>query len=77
MDYDGNWKLSPAYDLTKSNGINGEHITTINGKGKNIDDNDLIKVGKIFNIEEKKCKDIISLIKENNNDFDKMVKNIK
>ena len=30
---DGKWQLSPAYDLVLSNGINGNHTTTINGKG--------------------------------------------
>ena len=30
----GAWKLSPAYDLLPSNGFNGYHTTTINGKGE-------------------------------------------
>ena len=30
----GSWKLSPAYDLLPSNGFNGYHTTTINGKGE-------------------------------------------
>lgn len=30
----GVWKLSPAYDLLPSNGFNGYHTTTINGKGE-------------------------------------------
>jgi serine/threonine-protein kinase HipA len=29
----GNWHLSPAYDLLPSNGFNGYHTTTFNGKG--------------------------------------------
>ena len=29
------WNFSPAYDLTYSNSIGGEHATTINGEGKN------------------------------------------
>lgn len=29
------WKLSPAYDLTYSNSIGGEHATTVNGNGVN------------------------------------------
>lgn len=29
----GIWKLSPAYDLTYSNSIGGEHATTIDGEG--------------------------------------------
>ena len=31
---DGNWKLSPAYDLLPSSGFNGYHTTTINGQGE-------------------------------------------
>ena len=31
------WKLSPAYDLTYSNSIGGEHATTVNGNGVNPD----------------------------------------
>ena len=76
MDSKGNWKLSPAYDLTKSNGINGEHTTTINGKGKDISNNDLINIGSMFDINEEHCKDIINLITENNNSFDKIARNI-
>lgn len=76
MDSKGNWKLSPAYDLTKSNGINGEHTTTINGKGKDISNNDLINIGSMFDIDEEHCKDIINLITENSNSFDKIARNI-
>ena len=28
------WELSPAYDLTYSYSIHGEHATTVNGNGK-------------------------------------------
>ncbi|WP_431422749.1 type II toxin-antitoxin system HipA family toxin [Bacteroides hominis] len=31
---DGEWKLSPAYDILPSSGFNGYHTTTINGKGE-------------------------------------------
>lgn len=31
---DGVWKLSPAYDLLPSNGFNGYHTTSVNGKGE-------------------------------------------
>lgn len=31
---DNGWKLSPAYDLTYSNSIGGEHATSVNGNGK-------------------------------------------
>ena len=34
---EGCWKLSPAYDLTYSNSIGGEHATSVNGNGVNPD----------------------------------------
>jgi serine/threonine-protein kinase HipA len=34
MDKNGRWKLSPAYDVTPSNGPGGEHNMTIAGEGK-------------------------------------------
>lgn len=39
------WCLSPAYDLTQNGGINGEHTTTVNGKGRGITLEDLQEVG--------------------------------
>lgn len=38
------WRLSPGYDLTHNSGINGEHSTTLNGKGRDIALEDLITV---------------------------------
>ena len=31
----GEWRLSPAFDLTYSNSIGGEHATTVAGEGRN------------------------------------------
>lgn len=45
------WKLSPAYDLTPSQGINGEHTSMINGKGKNITEDDFEAVAERFGIK--------------------------
>ena len=47
--YDENensWKLSPAYDLTYSNSLGGEHATTVNGNGINPGLEDLLAVAK-------------------------------
>ena len=40
------WELSPAYDLTYSYSINGEHATTINGNGANPGLNDILNVAE-------------------------------
>lgn len=31
--FSGKWELAPAYDLCPADGFNGQHTTTINGKG--------------------------------------------
>lgn len=40
------WKFSPAYDLTYSNSLGGEHATTINGEGKNPTLKDILAVAE-------------------------------
>ena len=45
MDDTGEWKLSPAYDLTFSNGPGGEQSTMVMGEGRNPGEKQLIKLG--------------------------------
>lgn len=52
------WRLAPAYDLTYSNSIDGEHATCINGNGKNPNIHDLISVAKEAGIKESLAYDI-------------------
>ena len=40
------YRLSPAYDITPGRTYYGEHTTSVNGKGKNITDEDMINVAK-------------------------------
>ncbi len=56
------WKLCPAYDLTKNEGMAGEHTTTINGKGKNISRQDMLEVGKRIGISAHNSKEIIEQV---------------
>lgn len=58
------WELSPAYDLTYSYSINGEHATTINGNGINPDLNDILKVAKKIGLDKKKAECIATEIEE-------------
>ena len=55
---DGKWSLSPAYDLTYSGSIGGEHATTVAGEGKNPAINDLLAVAKKAGIKEAMAKEI-------------------
>ena len=58
------WELSPAYDLTYSYSINGEHATTINGNGINPDLNDVLKVAEKIGLDKKKAEYIATEIEE-------------
>lgn len=63
MDQKGNWRLSPAYDLTFSSGPNGEHCSSIMGEGKNPGVNHLLELAKITNIEKSVASQIIDEVK--------------
>lgn len=64
------WSFSPAYDLTYSSSIGGEHATTINGNGVNPDIKDILEVAKNIGINEGKAKIIAKEIKEIVEEYD-------
>ena len=57
------WQVSPAYDLLPSDGINGNHTTTVNGKG-NPALSDSIAVAKAVSFPVKTGNRIIQEVKE-------------
>ena len=54
------YRLAPAYDITPGKTYYGEHTTSVNGKGKNVTDEDMIKVAINNKIDISIAKDIIS-----------------
>ena len=56
------WRLAPAYDLTPSAGINGEQTAMVNGKGRNITDDDLIAAAKVADIPASTVRSIINTV---------------
>lgn len=58
----GNWKLSPVYDLLPSKGFNGYHTTTINDHG-DPSLNDVLTLAKEVGITDIQAKSIISDIR--------------
>lgn len=60
----GEWKVSPAYDLVYSNGIMGEHATTIAGEGKNPTKEHMLSVAETVGINYKQSEQIISEVEE-------------
>ena len=61
---DGKWRLSPAYDLTFSNAYYGEHITSVNGNGRDPDIDDLYAVARKFNLSWDFYKPTTEMIRE-------------
>lgn len=59
MNEVGEWKLSPAYDLTFSNGPGGEQSTMVMGEGRNITVEHLSKLGKESNLSKEFIGDVI------------------
>lgn len=58
------WRLSPAYDLTENPGINGEHTTAVNGKGRGITLADLAGIGAKAGIPRARCLSIAKDMRE-------------
>jgi len=58
------WRLSPAYDITYSDTYYGEQTTSVNGKGKDISDEDLISVGVAAKLTKKFCRETLDMIRE-------------
>ncbi len=58
------WIMSPAYDLTYSNSIGGEHATTVNGNGVDPGMEDVLAVAKRIGLNPDKAGKTAADIKE-------------
>lgn len=63
MDQNGEWKLSPAYDLTFSSGPGGEQSTMVMGEGRNPSVEHLLTLGEKVGIAKSCIDDIIAATK--------------
>jgi serine/threonine-protein kinase HipA len=52
----GIWRLSPAFDLTWSPGMGGEHATTVDGKGTSLTLDDLVSCGMKMGLPSRTCR---------------------
>lgn len=77
LDENKNWSLAPAYDLTKSDGINGEQTAMVNGKGINITDDDLISEAQQIGISKGKTKDMIEQVTASLADYEKLIRDYR
>ncbi len=61
--YDGqNWKLAPAFDLTTAVGL-WEHATSVNNKGRDITDADMLAVARDGGISEHRAGEIMQEVR--------------
>ena len=58
------WRLSPAYDLTYSHSIGGEHATSVHGNGKNPTAEDLLAVAAQIGMDKKQAMRITQNVQE-------------
>ncbi len=58
------WTLSPAYDLTYSYSLGGEHATTVHGNGKNPGTEDILAVADCIGMDKRKARRIARQIRE-------------
>lgn len=63
-EQESRFKLAPAYDLTYSSSLNGEHATTVNGNGLNPGLEDLLAVAVQAGIREAQARKIACDVRE-------------
>lgn len=64
IEEENRWVLSPAYDLTYSNSLNGEHATTVHGNGVNPGLKEILDVAGNIGIEPKIARKIANDVRE-------------
>lgn len=72
----GEWRLTPAYDLVFSEGFNGQHTTTINGNGLP-DKEDLFNVAEQTGLPMKKARSIYEEVYEHSRELIAVLKSQK
>ncbi len=63
MDHHGTWRLSPAYDLSFSDGPGGEHHLSVNGNGRNPTHEDFVAAGDGCGIRKRRVLEIIEQVR--------------
>ena len=69
MNHEGEWSLSPAYDLIYSPGPGGEHSMTVLGEGKAPGKADIYNVGKKNGIKKKDINLMVDQVYDAANNF--------
>jgi serine/threonine-protein kinase HipA len=63
MDKNGTWRVAPAYDLTFSQGPNGEHCSMVMGEGRQPGIKHLMELAELSNIKKSNALQIIDEVR--------------
>lgn len=69
MGASGEWRNTPAYDLTYNTGIYGEHTMSVAGKGKGITLDDICTITKLANLSVKETQRIVESVCDSTRGF--------
>jgi serine/threonine-protein kinase HipA len=64
MDAGGRWRLSPAYDVTFSNGPGGEHNLAVAGEGRRPGEREILKVAETASVPKGEARRIVEEVRE-------------
>ena len=56
------WRMAPVYDLTPSEGINGEQTCMVNNKGKDITEKDFLAAAATVDVDARTVREIIQQV---------------
>ncbi|MGL4859385.1 MAG: type II toxin-antitoxin system HipA family toxin [Enterobacteriaceae bacterium] len=64
LDRDNEWLMAPVYDLTPSEGINGEQTCMVNNKGLDITEKDLQAAAATVDVDARTVREMIQQVDE-------------
>jgi len=73
---DGQWRLSPNYDVTFNRGMNGQHSMAISGEGKDISFKAMMAVANLASIPKKEVSEMIENISDSLAQWSRLAKDL-
>ena len=62
LNKENQWRMAPVYDLTPSEGINGEQTCMVNNKGKDITEKDFLAAAATVDVDARPEREIIQQV---------------
>ena len=62
LNKENQWRMAPVYDLTPSEGINGEQTCMVNNKGKDITEKDFLAAAATVDVDARAVREIIQQV---------------